>query len=116
MDETPTVWGINPKFLYLPQNSGGRAAAPEADERSRFTTNIAICADGSSLPPSFIIKCSTDNPDQSNIRVLDSLLEDTTFNADRMWAKGMWQRTMEVNKKVRVLTAGRSNNFRMPYW
>lgn len=49
------MWGIQPKFLFQLKNSGGRAAAPESDERSRITTNVCVCADGSSLPPSFII-------------------------------------------------------------
>ena len=100
MDETGTVWGINPTFVYLPINSGGRASAAAADERSRFTTNNGLCADGSSLPPSFIIKCSTDNTDQSKCRVLDNLLDDVAFNPDRKWTKKMWSRTMEVLKKV----------------
>lgn len=102
MDETPTMWGINPKFLYQLKNSGGRAAAPESDERSRITTNVCVCADGSSLPPSFIIKCSTDAADQSRIRVLDSLLEDKEFNINGKWQKGTWSRTMAIKNKVSV--------------
>ena len=100
MDETATVWGMNPKYLYLPANSGGRAAAPAADERARFTTNNGLCANGTSLPPSFIIKCSTDNVDQSRCRVLDTLLADPSFNTDKRWTKEVWTRTMEVLKKV----------------
>lgn len=102
MDETATVWGMNPKYLYLPANSGGRAAAPAADERARFTTNNGLCANGTSLPPSFIIKCSTDNVDQSRCRVLDTLLADPSFNSDKRWTKEVWTRTMEVLKKVRA--------------
>lgn len=100
MDETPTVWGINPKFLYLPINSGGRASAAESDDRSRFTTLVCIGADGRSLSPSFIIKCSTDNTDQTKLRVLDSLHDDPEFNTDNLWTKHMWTRTMEIRKKV----------------
>ena len=101
MDETPTVWGINPKFLFQTVNSGGRAAAPESDERARITTNVCVCADGSSLPPSFIIKCSTDATDQSRLQVLNTLLTDPEFNTDGRWAKGTWTRTMSVKKKAR---------------
>jgi hypothetical protein len=102
MDETPTVWGSGPTFLYQPENSGGRAAAPEADDRSRITTSVCMCADGRSLPPSFIIKCSTDNADQSKIRVLASLLADSEFNTDGKWEQRTWSRTMEIKKKVRL--------------
>ena len=102
MDETATVFGVNPTHLYHPINSGGRAAAAESDERSRFTTNIGLGADGSLLPASFIIKCSTEVDDQSHIRVLDSLLGESTFNLDGLWEKGWWSRTMEVLKKVSI--------------
>ena len=101
MDETPTVWGINPKFLFQTVNSGGRAAAPESDERARITTNVCVSADGSSLPPSFIIKCSTEALDQSRIQVLDTLLADPEFNTDGKWTKSTRRRTMTVKKKAR---------------
>lgn len=100
MDETPTVWGINPKFLFQLVNGGGRAAAPESDERARITTNVCICADGTSLPPSFIIKCSTAKDDQSRLQVLDTLLRDSEFNTDGKWTKCDWTRVMLLRKKA----------------
>jgi len=92
MDESPTVWGINPKFLFQTVNSGGRAAAPESDERARITTNVCVSADGSSDPPSFIIKCSTESLDQSRVQVINALFADPEFNTDGKWTKNMWRR------------------------
>jgi hypothetical protein len=60
MDETPSVWGLNPKKMYAAKGtSGDQARAPGNDDRSRFTTNCAFTAAGEALPVSFVIKCST---------------------------------------------------------
>ena len=101
-DETPTVWGMNPNHKWMPVASGGRAAAPAGDNRSRFTTNCVFSAEGLALPVSFIIKCSTGNDDQSAVRVLKTLLADKEFNPDGLWEQKNWSRVMEVKRKSTV--------------
>ena len=101
-DETPTVWGLNPDHKWMPTASGGRAAAPAGDNRSRFTTNCVFSAEGLALPVSFIIKCSTGNDDQSAVRVLKTLLADKEFNTDGLWELKNWSRVMEVKRKTKI--------------
>ena len=110
MDETPGIIGLNPKFGFAPKGSGG-VSKPDNDERQRITINVGLCADGSSLPASFIIKCTTDNIDQSDIRVIESLHKQPDFNEDAGWGLGWWSRTMEIKdgpKKKEV-------TFKRPY-
>lgn len=99
MDETPGVMGLNPTYSYAPKNSGG-VTKMDNDERQRITINVCISADGSSLPVSFIIKCTTAKEDQSDIRVIESLLKKPEFEDDG-WSLHWWERTMEIKEKAK---------------
>ncbi len=107
-DETSGLWGLNTRFTYAPIGGGG-AAGPGNEERQRLTIGVGLFADGNHLPPSFIIKCSTENDDQSSTTVLDKLLRDPTFNTDQKWERRVWQRSMAVGKPSKVVM------FKRPY-
>jgi hypothetical protein len=61
-----------------------------------MTIIVTVCADGSVLPPQFIIKCSTEQADQSNIHVIDSLLKNPDFNKDNLWTVHTWTRKLLI--------------------
>jgi hypothetical protein len=98
MDESPAYLGQNPTRIFAPRG-GGHAGKPDNPDRVRITITVACNAAGGQLPVSFIIKCSTDNVDQSAITVLNNLLKDRDFNEDGLWKSGMWTRTMNIYDK-----------------
>jgi len=102
-DETPGVWGLNPKKCYNPIGGGG-AHKQGNDERSRVTTNVGISAAGDVLPVSFIIPCSMTSSDQSALQVINNLLANRSFNLDGKWEKFNWERTMVVLKNGKKIS------------
>ena len=99
---------MNSKYAYAPIGGGG-VAGPGNEERQRLTVNVALCADGSHLPPSFIIKCATTKDDQSSSSVLGKLLKNNMFNIDGRWQKKVWQRKIKIGKD------NKATQFKRPY-
>ena len=98
-DETSGQWSLHGRYTFAPIGGGGAAGGGHADERERITVLVFIFADGNHLPPSYIIKCSTDKVDQSASTVLAKLLDNPDFNTDKLWVKKTWERTMRVMVK-----------------
>ena len=72
VDEIPVRPGQSMAHTWgLP---GERGRQQDVDEKLRFTTVMGLCGDGQPLPLAFVVYCSTISPDQSNTRVLDSLM------------------------------------------
>ena len=114
MDETPGIWGINPRHGYGPQ--GERLAGPSNDDRSRMTIIVTVSADGTVLPPQFIIKCSTELADQSNIHVINSLLKNPDFNKDNLWTMHTWSRKLLIrDNKYKDKKKMKEVTFTRPY-
>ena len=59
----------------------------------------AISAGGRSSAPYIIVKCSTNKANQSNVRVLDSLLAELDVQQPARWELRTWEKTLTLSVK-----------------
>lgn len=109
-DETGIFYGAQPLYQYVGAKEK-RAAAPESDEKARFTAMVCASADGIVYPTFYIVKCTVqDTTDYTSSRVLNAFLTDNTFNPAtvvqgqqrRPWMKREWQRELRLPVKKDV--------------
>ena len=114
-DETGVFYGLQPKNQYVSTLTAGdvRGAAPDSDEKARFTSMQAGVAGTAGAPnkgamlASFnIVKCSSTKPDLSNTRVLKEIHTRPGFTVADGWELLHWKRTLTIlNKKKEEVSA-----------
>jgi hypothetical protein len=84
-------WGLNPVFQYCPVGDKDRAKQPDNDTRSRFTALFSCSSAGNLGPTAAIIKCSTDDADQTGIRVISTLHSKPGYTQADGWVEKIWK-------------------------